>query len=131
MGYSNGIFPRVEHEPLGEAKTSIIQSWGLRKEPCDNDMSLTPIIVSNHTSYLDGAILAVVFGAPKIVAKAGARKAPIFGKLMEEMEVVFVDRSNGDSRQQTLEAIKTHCTEWSPGSRPLLIFPEGTTTNGE
>merc|ERR1712226_1434129 len=47
------------------------------------------------------------------------------------MDTVFVDRSDGDSRHATMEAIKTHCSEWCLGQRPMLIFPEGTTTNGE
>jgi lysophosphatidylcholine acyltransferase/lyso-PAF acetyltransferase len=66
-----------------------------------------------------------------VVALAGSKKVPVFGKLMEEMEVVFVDRGASDSRQATLDAIKKHCSEWKPRARPLLIFPEGTTTNGE
>lgn len=45
--------------------------------------------------------------------------------------MVFVDRSTGDSRKATMDAIEKHCTDWKVGSRPLLIFPEGTTTNGE
>lgn len=95
------------------------------------DMNITPIIVSNHISYLDGVVLASLFNAPKIVAMSGSKKVPVLGKLMKEMEVVFVDRSAGDSRKATAEAIQRHCTEWSQGQRPLLIFPEGRTTNGE
>merc|ERR1712187_775429 len=95
------------------------------------DMALTPILVSNHTSYLDGPILAAIFGAPKIVAMSGARKVPVVGKLMEEMDVVFVDRRDSDSRRATLEAITDHSETWKPGSRPLLVFPEGRVSNGE
>jgi 1-acyl-sn-glycerol-3-phosphate acyltransferase len=119
--YSNGIFPSVKYEPVDE-----------RFLPSsEKDMSLTPIIIANHISYMDGGILAAEFAAPKIIAKSGARDVPILGKLMEEMETVFVDRSSQDSRQATLEAITKHCESWTPGSRALLMFPEGTTTNGE
>jgi len=128
--WSNGIFPNVEWEPIDGCAAQLEELHGV-ESPQAADASLTPILVSNHTCYLDGPILAGVFGTPKIVAMAGSRKAPIFGKLLEEMEAVFVDRSSGDSRQQTMDAINQHCTGWRSGSRPLLIFPEGTTTNGE
>jgi len=88
------------------------------------------MIVANHISYLDGVVLAALFGAPKIIAKAGARQTPVLGKLMEDIEVVFVDKSSKESRQATLAAISEHCRAWRPGMRPLLIFPEGTTTSG-
>merc|ERR1719433_1453745 len=50
---------------------------------------------------------------------------------MKEMEVVFVDQGSGDLMKATLDATSAHCASWEVGSRPLLMFPEGTTTNGE
>lgn len=76
-------------------------------------------------------VLSAVFGAPKIIAKAGSRDVPFLGHLMEEMDTVFVDRSLSESRHATLDAIKAHCSAWFPGQRSLLLFPEGTTTNGQ
>merc|ERR1719203_722051 len=61
---------------------------------------------------------------------AGSKKVPGFGKLLDEVGSIFVDRSRGDSRHATQEAIAEYCENWRPGDRPLLIFPEGTTTNG-
>lgn len=60
-----------------------------------------------------------------------SRQVPVIGKFMEEMDVLFVDRASGNSRQQTLEAISGHCQTWTTGQPPLLIFPEGMTSNGE
>lgn len=129
--WSNGIFPKVQYEPLGDAGPALAAHYGLPKEPEADDMRITPVIVSNHVCYLDGLVLAAVFGAPKIVSMAGAKKMPIAGKLMKEMEVIFVERGDKDSRQATLDAITGHCSSWQQGQRPLLIFPEGRTTNGE
>lgn len=120
--YANGIFPKVVYEPWGSSNAS----GHPEKNP-----GLTPVLVANHTTYLDGLVLAVEFGAPRIVATSGSQGAPILGDLMREMDVIFVDRSSDNSRQHTLDAIGEHCREWTPGSRPLLIFPEGKTTNGE
>merc|ERR1712129_244925 len=66
-----------------------------------------------------------------VVAIAGAQRLPFIGKVMEEMDSVFVDRADSMSRKATIEAIQEHCSKWKPGCRPLLMFPEGTTTNGE
>lgn len=129
--WSNGIFSNVEFEPLGETGAQLSRLHGLVQEPSPDDMTTAPVIVSNHTSYLDGLVLAVLFGAPKIVAMSGARNTPVFGKVMEEMDVVFVNRQDRDSRRAALNAISGHCSTWTPGSRPLLIFPEGTVSNGE
>merc|ERR1719203_2074272 len=136
--YSNGIVPTVVYEDLGEAGKKLAAAgkkrallMGASKELAKEDMNITPVIVSNHISYLDGLVLASTFHVPKVVAKSGSRDVPVMGKLMEEMEVVFVDRGSGDSKKATLDAIKEHCVQWKTGSRPLLIFPEGTTTNGE
>jgi len=128
--WSNGIVPSVVYEPLGEAGARMA---GLRgTEPASaEDVRQAPLLVSNHTSYLDGLILAACLGFPRVVAMSGSRKVPIVGKLMEDMDCVFVDRSSSDSRKATLEAITQHCAAWAPGRRPMMIFPEGTTSNGQ
>merc|ERR1712070_117289 len=89
------------------------------------------MIVANHVSYLDGPILAYLFGNPKIVAKAEARNTPMFGRVMDDMEVIFVQRNDPNSREATKAAIRQHSSDWRPGQRPLLVFPEGTTRNGK
>jgi len=142
--YANGILPSVQYEPLevfdasggGNGSPYVLcramaDASSNPNGPLDEDMSLTSLIVSNHVSYLDGVVLAALFGAPKILAKAGSRNVPVLGHLMKEMDVVFVERNLSESRHATLDAIKAHCSAWTPGERSLLVFPEGTTTNGE
>merc|ERR1719382_1249764 len=110
--WANGIFPSIKYEPIPEEYAGQLRQQDPSTPVATDDMTITPIIVSNHISYLDGPVLAALFNAPKVVAMAGSRKVPFFGKLMEEMEVVFVDRGASDSRQATLDAIKTHCCDW-------------------
>jgi 1-acyl-sn-glycerol-3-phosphate acyltransferase len=129
--WSNGLVPNTKYEPMGAVGERLAAATGVPGPLKEDDMTTCPIVVSNHVSYIDGLVLASCFKAPKIVAMAGSRKVPVLGKLMEEMEVVFVDRSSGDSKKATLDAIEAHCAEWKSGSRPLLMFPEGGTTNGE
>lgn len=130
--WSNGIFPEVEYEPLGDAVSSrLMNELGASSPPSAEDMSLTPLVVSNHVSSLDGLILAATFGAPRVVAMAKCRRIPVLGGLMEQMDTVFVDPRDADSRQKTADAILGHCAGWQSGQRPLLVFPEGTMTNGQ
>jgi len=114
----NGVFPSVTYVPIGD---------GFRAE----DMKQTPIIVSNHMCYLDGLVLAAVFGAPKILAMQGTLSTPIIGLFAEEIGVIEVNREDKASRTATMEAITRHVADWRPGQRPLLLFPEGTTSNGD
>lgn len=135
---SNGIFPEVEYVEVNPAKeeAELRELYPtLPESPIDQMPEMqnawsTPIIVSNHVCYMDGIVLAASFGAPKIVAMEETRNLPIVGKIMQEMDVVFVDRKSETSRQETKEAIKEHCRSWEPGQRPLLIFPEGLTGSG-
>jgi len=128
---SNGILPDVVYEPVDEETSRrLSEHYQTGHVSSPSDAGLTPVIVSNHTCYMDGVVLAGKLGAPRVVAMAATRKVPIVGKIMEEMDVIFVDRKDKASREMTKEAIREHCSSWQPGDRPLLIFPEGTTTNG-
>jgi len=125
---SLGIVYEVKFEPLGEARDSLQQLVGPLQE---DNMNITPTIVCNHISYLDGFVLEHAFKSPRFVVKAEVRNLPGVGKYLEEADAIFVDRSAADSRREAKEKMQKHCADWTAGSRPLLVFPEGTTTNGE
>ena len=85
------------------------------------------IYVCNHSSYLDA--IAVVLAAPQAFKPLGKRemvKVPIFGAMYKHL-VVMVDRSNAESRAQSVEALK----EELKLGQSLFIFPEGTMNRGE
>jgi len=114
----NGIWPSVEYEPCPDGSDA-------------DDMRQTPLIVCNHMSYIDGFVLAAVFGAPKIIAMHGTKQTPLVGQFAEDIGVIEVDRADKSSRRATAQAIEDHVKQWTPGQRPLLLFPEGTTSNGD
>eukprot|EP00928_Gymnodinium_smaydae_P039278 TRINITY_DN26857_c0_g3_i1.p1 TRINITY_DN26857_c0_g3~~TRINITY_DN26857_c0_g3_i1.p1 ORF type:complete len:515 (-),score=46.09 TRINITY_DN26857_c0_g3_i1:92-1636(-) len=89
-----------------------------------------PIIVCNHVSYIDVTVLPVVLGMPKFVSKAEVSKWPIFGALGRDLDYVWVDRNSKESRGSTMDAISSHAESWKMGDRPLVLFPEGTTSSG-
>jgi len=87
------------------------------------------VIVANHTALMD-AMFMVWFYAPMAVAKLGVKHIPIAGGLAIAVQTIFVDRKNAEAKQKVLQDIKERTAEGTKFP-PLLIFPEGTCTNGK
>ena len=83
------------------------------------------IFACNHRSYFDPIVtLGDVMALP--VAKAEVRRWPIIGFANQLVGILFVDRENSDSRKATLEAM----LQTLRSGHSVLIYPEGTTSNG-
>lgn len=83
-------------------------------------------IISNHVGYLDGIILGSLF--PLVyVSKSDVKKWPLFGWMSTAGGTIFIDRKrrekSTDYIQETAATLKKEIN--------VLIFPEGTSTNGE
>lgn len=126
--YANGVWPTVlcEKGPYGNDIGPLPQDPQARRK----FLRSTALIVSNHVSYLDTVVLPLVLEVPKLMAMSEVAKWPLFGQLCQEMDMIWVDRSDPNSRSAAKEAITDHVKDWSYGDRPLLIWPEGTTSNG-
>lgn len=80
------------------------------------------IYVSNHTSFLDiPALLLALPGQFRPLAKKELLKIPIFGWIAR-VATVIVDRTNHDSRLESLERLKKTLAK----GISILIFAEGT-----
>ncbi|KPX82125.1 1-acyl-sn-glycerol-3-phosphate acyltransferase [Pseudomonas amygdali pv. mellea] len=80
--------------------------------------------VSNHVSWTDIALLGML--APlSFLSKAEVRTWPVAGWLALKAGTLFIRRGSGDSRLIQ----KQMCNHLQQGNA-LLIFPEGTTTDG-
>lgn len=88
-------------------------------------------VVCNHSSFIDSTILGHLYES-KMVSKAAFRDVPIIGRGAELLETIFVDRSDPNSKHNTIEEITKTQKEFIEGksTKRLGIFPEGTTTNG-
>ncbi|WPO99140.1 lysophospholipid acyltransferase family protein [Pseudomonas sp. HR96] len=80
--------------------------------------------VGNHVSWTDIPVVGML--APlAFLSKAEVRGWPVAGWLAEQAGTLFIRRGAGDSqltrRQMTLQL---------QGGAPVLIYPEGTTTDG-
>ncbi|EEB14333.1 conserved hypothetical protein [Pediculus humanus corporis] len=85
------------------------------------------LAVAPHSSYFD-ALSVVYLGGPSVVAKGETGILPLFGKLINYTQPVYVWRDDHDSRQNTIKEIIERANselDWPQ----VLIFPEGTCTN--
>ncbi|KAK7382160.1 hypothetical protein VNO80_00894 [Phaseolus coccineus] len=100
--------------------------WIKRKgKPAPREIA--PIIVSNHVSYIE-PIFYFYELFPTIVASESHDSIPFVGTIIRAMQVIYVNRFLPSSRRQTIRDIKRRasCDKFPR----VLLFPEGTTTNG-
>lgn len=83
------------------------------------------LVVSNHLSYLDILILAA--NMPSFfVAKMEISRWPFFGKAARSNGTIFLDRSSLSSAMSVADQM----AERLRLPIPVLLFPEGTSTDG-
>jgi 1-acyl-sn-glycerol-3-phosphate acyltransferase len=83
------------------------------------------LVVSNHLSYLDILILSAAMPC-FFVAKVEIGGWPFFGKAARTGGTIFVDRSSLASAMSVADQM----TERLKLPVPVLLFPEGTSTDG-
>lgn len=102
-------------------------------------------IVSNHCSWADILIMMSHF-FPSFVARHSTINIPLIGVISQLMGCIYVDREQsfaarqqaGITKQPTAlgvsSMVKQRMLDMAagklPDARPVLLFPEGTTTNG-
>lgn len=91
-----------------------------------------PIVVSNHIHLWEVLYLFSVYG-PSAVSRKENAAIPGFGRLLRLTRGLLVDRASPTSRTDTLRAIsdRGHTIMKDDRWPQVLIFPEGTTTNGK
>ncbi len=85
------------------------------------------LVVSNHLSYLDVIIINAAMPC-FFVSKAEVSGWPFFGKAARSGGTIFLDRSSQASAMSVAEQISERLS--LPISVPVLLFPEGTSTDG-
>jgi lyso-ornithine lipid O-acyltransferase len=83
------------------------------------------LVVSNHLSYLDIIIISAAMPC-FFVAKMEVDSWPFFGKAARTGGTIFLDRSSLASANSVAEQIAERLSL----PVPLLLFPEGTSTDG-
>ncbi len=107
---------------------SVLASLGIRFH-VQGAPPVVGLLVSNHLSYLDiliyGAALPCVF-----VSKAEVARWPFFGFTASQSGTIFIDRTSRASTQAVAQEIARRIAGPLSSSIPILVFPEGTSTDG-
>lgn len=83
------------------------------------------MVVSNHLSYLDIVLYSAAMPCV-IVSKIEVRSWPLIGLAASCGGTIFIDRSSKASAAATAERMQAVLAE----GIPVLLFPEGTSTDG-
>ncbi len=83
------------------------------------------LIISNHISVFELATFPLAFGG-SFVAKKEMESWPLVGAIARKFGVVFVDRRPSHA----MDALRVVQERVKSVKYPMILFPEGTTTNG-
>lgn len=131
---AHGLLPllgRLDHD---RARTHAVVRWWNRRLlhilnlrlMIDGEISTRPtLFVANHISWLDIACLRAVLDVT-FVAKQEVRRWPVVGGMAARAGTIFLVRGNNNSTTLAAERMTWTLTQ----RRHLLIFPEGTTSDG-
>eukprot|EP01017_Pseudomicrothorax_dubius_P034851 TRINITY_DN4820_c0_g2_i1.p1 TRINITY_DN4820_c0_g2~~TRINITY_DN4820_c0_g2_i1.p1 ORF type:complete len:361 (-),score=65.45 TRINITY_DN4820_c0_g2_i1:161-1243(-) len=92
-----------------------------------------PLVVSNHVSWADILCILTTDECPSFISKKSIAKIPVVETVAKAMQCLFVDRDNSDERNALLDELNQRISDirTNPLAKPLILFPEGTTTNGQ
>ncbi|KAK2452421.1 Lysophospholipid acyltransferase lpeat1 [Trifolium repens] len=91
------------------------------------------VIISNHVSYLD-ILYHVSISFPSFVAKRSVAKLPLVGLISKCLGCIYVQRESKTSDFKGVSAVVTERireAHRNTSAPIMMLFPEGTTTNGE
>lgn len=84
------------------------------------------VLIANHQTYMDITVLASLWPCV-FVSKAEISRWPVVGWMTKMAGTVFVERGRGGSAA----AASVGMLAAAKAGVPVVIFPEGTTSNGE
>ena len=84
------------------------------------------LVVSNHLSWMDILVLQAILPGT-FVAKTEVRSWPVVGSLAQACGTIFVNRSSPRSAR----AMVDHTVSAIAQGQAVIVFPEGTSTNGD
>jgi 1-acyl-sn-glycerol-3-phosphate acyltransferase len=125
------VLARLDHD--GRRRAVIMRLWMQRllailnvRVQIEGRIQTGPILYCvNHVSWLDIPCLRAIMDAA-FVSKEEVRRWPVIGRLAAAAGTIFLRRGERDASAHTAD----HMTWSLAAHRPVIIFPEGTTTDG-
>jgi 1-acyl-sn-glycerol-3-phosphate acyltransferase len=102
----------------------LLDILAVRVEISGTPLQGTVFLVSNHVSWLDIPLIGVQRPV-HFLSKAEVRDWPLIGLLAQAVGTLFIRRGSGESQRKSMEI-----AEHLKCGRTILVFPEGTTTDG-
>lgn len=84
------------------------------------------LLISNHLTYLDGVVLGSIF-AVIYLSKKAIKKWPGINWMASVSGTIFVDRERKSASPKSVDDIALRLRQGAN----VLLFPEGTSTNGD
>ncbi len=109
---------------LQSASRGVLSSLGIRFHS-EGPLPARGLIVSNHLSYLDIVIYAAAMPC-FFVSKAEVNRWPFFGFAARAGGTIFLNRASHASASAAADSIAARLAL----PVPILLFPEGTSTDG-
>ncbi|RVU84622.1 1-acyl-sn-glycerol-3-phosphate acyltransferase [Leucothrix sargassi] len=128
--YQTGLKGRQVNDPQVVA---VVKQWfrrgcailGITIKTHGQPTTEPALFISNHISWLDILLVASVAN-PRFLSKSEVRKWPVIGWLAAKVNTLFIVRGN----RSAAEAASTGIVDGLNAQDQILIFPEGTTTDG-
>jgi 1-acyl-sn-glycerol-3-phosphate acyltransferase len=125
------VVARLDHD--GRRRAAIVRWWMRRllailnvRVQLEGPIQAGPTLYcANHVSWLDIPCLRAIVDAA-FVSKEEVRRWPVIGRLAAAAGTIFLRRGERDASAHTAD----HMTWSLAAHRPVIIFPEGTTTDG-
>jgi lysophosphatidylcholine acyltransferase/lyso-PAF acetyltransferase len=117
---------------ITEVYRKLDDTWA-ESEDQVSDFERPGAIVSNHVSYLD-ILYHMSSSFPSFVAKRSVGKLPLVGLISKCLGCVYVQRESKSPNFKGVSGVvnerirEAHQNKFAP---MMLLFPEGTTTNGD
>lgn len=126
-----GRFPSLS----ADKRAPYIQWWsakmlrliGIRLEVVGTPRPGAALVVSNHVSWLDIAVIHAGCPQARFVSKADVLRWPLLGWLIREVGTLFIER---ERKRDALRVVHEVAASLARGET-VAVFPEGTTGAGE
>lgn len=104
----------------------LFPGWDVRVEGREHLPKGPCVYVANHQSMADVVAVMGLATPFKYVSKASLFSLPLVGWMMHLAQYVRLERGNTRSTQRMMDS----CRQWLRRGVPVLIFPEGTYSDG-